>query len=65
MYCHKLHVHTDAFFGKLFLCVYINIHILDIYIDVSMYACVHTCMYRCYMTEYICVFRQTCIEVHQ
>ena len=49
-YCYKLHVHTDAFFGILFLCVYINIHILDICIDVCMYVCVYTCMNRCYMT---------------
>ena len=47
--CYKLHVHTDAFLAYF---LYINIHILDIYIDVSIYVCVHicTCMYRCYMT---------------
>ena len=49
-YCYKLHIHTDAFLE--YFCMYINIHILDIYIDISMYECVHifTCMYKCYMT---------------
>ena len=46
VHCYKLHIHADAFLGILFVYMYINTHILDIYIYVSMYVSIylHVCI---------------------